>query len=118
MLKDLNKKFFELRKVLLQLGISSNNIGFNYIIQAVNIIQKQRIHTAMSTIYSELANSNNTTTYAAERAIRYAITKSYKKNKILQQIYNNKPDNASFLYDLAFNLDIFISVTKKGKLVC
>lgn len=101
-MKDNNK---ELRKLLLRLNISSYMNGFDYIIEAVELIKKQQIHTDIMTIYTQLAKTNNTTYTAVERAIRHAIAKSYKTSS-LNSIYCKVPNNASFLYDLVFNFDI------------
>ena len=50
---------------------------------------------------------NSTSPSAVERAIRHAITSSYKKNESFKKLYPKVPSNSEFLYDLIFNIDIF-----------
>lgn len=96
----------EIRKLLLNIGISSNIQGYHYIIRAVEIIKKQKIHTNTTTIYEIVSKEYETTPSAVERGIRHAIQKSYKKCQTLNEIYQGIPDNSVFLYDLVFNFDI------------
>ena len=99
----------KLNKILIKIGISADKLGFNYIIDAVNFLRKQKIHTNVTTIYEQLSKSKNVKSkFSVERAIRYAIEQAYKDNIILRKIYTTKPDNSAFLYDLVFNLDVFI----------
>ena len=104
----------KLNKILIKLGISADKLGFNYIIAAINFLTKQEIHTNTMTIYEELCKAENARSKTAvERAIRCSIKQAYKNNIILQRIYTNIPDNSAFLYDLAFNLDVFIDEIEK-----
>ena len=96
----------ELRKLLLKIGISSNIQGYHYIIRAVEIIEKQKIHTNITTIYEIISKEFGTTSSRVERAIRHAIKKSYKSKCILNEIYGCIPDNSTLIYDLVFNFDI------------
>lgn len=97
----------KLRRILMKIGISANLQGNEYILQAVEIIKRQKIHTNMITIYEKLSNKNNKTSFQIERAIRYAITKAYKEHIGLKEIYDQIPNNSVFIYDLVFNLDVF-----------
>lgn len=101
------KDDYIIRKTLIGLGISSNVKAFNYIIQATKIIEKQQIHTNITTIYEMISNNSENTKTQIERCIRNSINYAYKKNKIMKEIYFCKPSNASFIYDLVFNIDIF-----------
>ena len=104
-----NNDNYELRKTLLKIGIYSNYEGYRYILKAVKILQKQEIHTNVTTLYEMICkNTNAKSNGSVERAIRYCISQSYKKNPILKNIYKTKPTNAAFLYDLAFNMDIYL----------
>ena len=96
----------EIRKILLKCNITSNLQGYFYIIDAVNIIEKQKIHTNITTIYEMLGKKYEKRPSQVERAIRTAIQKSYKKVNILDKIYKKIPGNSVFIYDLVFNFDI------------
>lgn len=98
----------ELRKFLLRIGISSNIQGYHYILDAINFISKQKIHTNITTVYEFICKKHETTPSAVERSIRHAIQQSYKKIPTLNLIYHVIPDNSVFLYDLVFNFDILL----------
>ena len=104
-----------LRMILIKMGISSNIKGFYYILDAVDIIKKQQIHTNMTTIYEMLSKKHDTTPGAIERGIRHAINKAYKNSNILKEIYGGISDNSSFIYDLVFNFDIFERILKERR---
>lgn len=107
--KKTDKQDFQLRLLLFKLGIYSNLQGYHYILKAVDILRKQKIHTKITTIYKMIykRTENSTSPSAVERAIRHAITSSYKKNEKFQKLYPKAPSNSEFLYDLIFNIDIF-----------
>ena len=105
-----------LRMLLLKIGISSNIKGFHYIIDAVNFIKNQQIHTNMTTVYEKLAKKHNTNYCSIERAIRHSIQKAYKNNDILKNIYGTIPDNSAFVFDLVFNFDILYKLINNKKL--
>ena len=103
-----------LRMILIKIGISSNIKGFYYILDAVDIIRKQQIHTNMITVYEMISKKQDTTSSAIERGIRHAIKTAYKHSNILKSIYEIVPDNSSFMYDLAFNFDVFEKYIKEN----
>ena len=107
--KKTDKQGFQLRLLLFKLGIYSNLQGYHYILKAVEILKKQKIHTKITTIYEMIYKKieNSTSPSAVERAIRHAITSSYKKNESFKKLYPKVPSNSEFLYDLIFNIDIF-----------
>lgn len=107
--KKNDKQGFQLRLLLFKLGIYSNLQGYHYILKAVEILKKQKIHTKITTIYEMIykKTENSTSPSAVERAIRHAITSSYKKNESFKKLYPKAPSNSEFLYDLIFNIDIF-----------
>ena len=107
------KKNVELRKVLLNLGISSNMQAYHYVLEAINILSKQQIHTNITFIYETLAKKFYSSKYSVERTIRYAIIKSSKEKDILKKIYGRVPENSVFLYDLYFNLDVIKNTIKE-----
>lgn len=99
----------KLNKILMKLGISADKLGFNYIIDIVEILKENKEHTNITNIYKMLSKKENVASkFSVERAIRYSIKQAYKNSNILKKIYNVSPNNSAFLYDLAFNLDVFI----------
>ena len=102
----MKNKNIELRKVLIKIGISSNVKGFYYILDSVEIIKKQKIHTNVTTIYEMLSKKYGASPSSIERSIRHAIQQAYKSGEILKKIYNTSPDNSVLIYDLYFNFDI------------
>lgn len=101
----------ELRKLLLKLGIHSNLEGYHYIIDAYEIISKQKIHTNVTTIYQMIADKVGKNAGAVERGIRHSIQKCYKNGR-LNKIYYKLPDNSVLLYDLYFNFDVLVEELK------
>lgn len=102
----------KLRKLLLKIGISSNVQSFHFILEAYNIIQKQQIHTNMTTIYKMLAKKFDKNPSSIERGIRHGIHQSWKTGR-LNKVYYEIPDNSAFLYDLYFNFDILEDAIKE-----
>lgn len=107
--KKNDKKNFQLKLLLFKLGIYSNLQGYHYILKAVDILKRQKTHTKITAIYKMIYKKieNSTSPSAVERAIRHAITSSYKKNENFKKLYPKVPSNSEFLYDLIFNIDIF-----------
>ncbi len=103
-------KEMKLRALLIKIGISANIKGFRYILDAIEILEKQQIHTNMTTVYELVGEKQNTTRSAVERAIRHAINQAYTNKKMLKEIYYSKPDNSALLYDLVFNFDVFKNI--------
>ena len=112
-MKNLEENNYILRKILIKLGISSNVKAFYYILKSIEIVKKQQIHTNITTIYEMLSKNDENTQSGIERSIRNSITHSYKANRVMRRIYADKPKNANFIYDLAFNTDIFEKEIKK-----
>ena len=98
-----------IRKILLKLNISSNTESFDYILQALTLIYED-YQIKVSDIYKIIGKKENKKSGAVEKAIRYTIQKSFKKNKNIQEIYGECPTNGAFLYDLLFNRDIYIKI--------
>lgn len=107
--KKNDKNNFQLKLLLFKLGIYSNLQGYHYILKAVDILKRQKTHTKITAIYNIIYKKieNSTSPSAVERAIRHAITSSYKKNENFKKLYPKAPSNSEFLYDLIFNIDIF-----------
>lgn len=98
-----NKK---IRKFLIKIGISANLQGHFYILDCVEILNKQRIHTNLMTLYEMIGKKYDKNNTAIERTIRHSITQAYHKTNILKNIYGFVPDNSVLIYDLVFNFDI------------
>ncbi len=98
----------EIDKILIQIGISSNKLGFYYIKECINLLKNENMK--MYKIYETIALKSNTnkTPSSIERAIRYVISYSFKVSPVLKKIYNRIPNNSEFLYDLLNIPNIFI----------
>lgn len=108
----MNKEYeIETRRLLLKIGISSNTLGYYYILEATKILKKQRIHTNIISVYEMICKRlDGKSLSAVERCMRYALQTAYKKDNELSEVYSECPTPAAFLYDLAFNLDVFLKV--------
>lgn len=95
----------ELRKLLMNLGIHSNLEGYHFILAAIEILSKQKIHTNVTTIYQMIGKDMGKNPSTIERGIRHTIQKCWK-NGLLNKIYHRIPNNSAFLYDLYFNFDV------------
>lgn len=110
-----NKEEIEIRQILLKMDITSNTLGYHYILEAIKILRKQGIHTNTITLYEIIEKRLHAkSTSAVEKAIRYSIETSWTKNTILTKIYSKKPVVSAFLYDLVFNFDIFLKVAEEN----
>lgn len=98
---------FKLRRILMKLNISASLDGYNYILECVNILTNKNKNIKIVEMYEKIAKKYKTTKTAVERAIRYSIEKAFSTSEILQEIYTKKPNNSSFVCDLAFNIDVF-----------
>lgn len=103
-LKENKNEIFLLKTILFKLGISANLKGYNYILKAVEILKKEE-NIKIMTLYKIIGNNKETLT-SVERAIRNSINITYYQNKIFQKIYEKKPTNKQFLYDLTYNIDV------------
>ena len=114
-MENLEENNYIFRRILIKLGKSSNIKDFYYILKSIEIVKKQQIHTNITTVYEMLSKNDENTKYGIERSIRNSIAHSYKTNIVMKRIYADKPKNANFIYDLAFNTDIFEKEIKKMK---
>lgn len=92
--------------VLIELGITPNLSGFNYICKAVEIINasKERIRI-VDGLYADIAKEFNTTKIRVERAIRHAISKMDKESEAYKKYLGIKEHtNSAVLYTLAMRL--------------
>lgn len=105
-------KNMNIRKILIKIGISANLKGHHCILNAVEIIKKQKTYPNLTTIYNMIAKHSKQNPASVERNIRHAIHQAYKNSSILKNIYEQLPNNSVFLCDLVFNLDVFESEIK------
>ena len=105
----------KLNKILVKIGISADKLAFTYIIKMVNIIKRKKSKIKLTDLYKLIANKTdkNITPASVERAIRYSKIKAYEKSSILNEIYSHCPDNSEFIYDLVYNLDLYIDEINK-----
>ena len=69
----------ELRKLLMNLGIYSNLEGYHFVLAALEILSKQKIHTNVTTVYQMIGKDIEKNPSAIERGIRHTILKCWKK---------------------------------------
>lgn len=90
--------------VLLELGITPNLKGFDYICKAVNYISADRT-IKMGTVYEFIAEDFGTTYSRVERTIRHAISKMDKDSEAWKKYMGIKnTTNSAVLYALAMKL--------------
>lgn len=90
--------------VLLELGITPNLKGFEYICRAINYISVDRT-VKMCKVYEFVAADLDTTYQRVERAIRHAISKMDKDSEAWEKYIGIKnTTNSAVLYTLAMKL--------------
>ena len=71
----------KIQKVLLELEITPNLKGFNYICRMVEIVKADELNEkSVFGIYEEIAEEYKTKSICVERAIRHAISKADKES--------------------------------------
>ena len=87
----------KIQDVLLKLGVTPNLKGFDYICDAVEMINKEG-RLKVTYIYDKIARDNNEKTMRVERAIRHAI--SHVNEETWKSIGGAGLRNSEFLYTL------------------
>ena len=87
----------KIQDTLLELGVTPNLKGFNYICDAVEMINKEG-RLKVTYIYDKIARDNNEKTMRVERAIRHAI--SHVNEETWKSIGGAGLRNSEFLYTL------------------
>ena len=87
----------KIQDVLLKLGVTPNLKGFNYICDAVEMINKEG-RIKVTYIYGKIARDNNENMMRVERAIRHAI--SHVNEETWKSIGGAGLKNSEFLYTL------------------
>lgn len=64
--------------VLFDMGVQASHRGFDYIVDAIEVIEKEGCDvSATKVLYPAIAKKNKSTSSRVERAIRYAFELSY-----------------------------------------
>ena len=98
-----------IKKIVIELGIPTNILGYSYIIEATEIlIAAERPCSMTKHVYPSIARKNNTTANCVESFVRKTINKDYtRKSSALLRIMGNyddgekRPSNGRFLTMLA-----------------
>lgn len=106
-------KDFRIRKLLLNLGINSSMRGFKYILMILPMLETKNKITMGEIYHNVYKRKEAKSPFDVERGIRYAIEKSFNSKKVLSKIYARRPKVKEFLYDLAYNTDIFEEKIRK-----
>ena len=96
----------KIQKVLLELGITPNLKGFNYIRRMVEIVKSDELNEkSVFGIYQEIAEEYKTTALCVERSIRHAISKADKESDVWKKYVGLKDvKNSKVVYTLALNI--------------
>lgn len=88
-----------MRDVIKSLGIPVNMTGYEYIIEAIEMMLSSEKSILLKEVYSVLAEHNTTSSYCIEMSIRNAIKKAYRyRNNLFITIFKTGcPGNAVFL---------------------
>lgn len=91
---------------LIELGITPNLKGFDYICSAVEIISKSKGKVKLvDGVYVDISKEFNTTASRVERAIRHAFSKVDIESKaFIEYLGTDKLNNGALLYTLAYRL--------------
>ena len=102
----------EIKVALKEIGVPCNQSGYEYIQEAVMIIQTVKGYDrgiVTKVIYPTIAKNHATTPSGAERCIRHSITCAFNRArpKVIDKIFGNtysaekgKPTNSEFLFAL------------------
>lgn len=105
--------FSRVSDIFEEIGMDTKRLGFSYAAYGVALYLKYGGQCKFCDIFEEIAQNNNTTAYAVERAIRTAIEKAWQYGDI-QKMYalfgnsinpeKGKPSNAEFIAGIAMQL--------------
>ena len=100
-------------EILLKLGIAPDLKGFNYIGDAVELINGESERIKITALYEIIASKRNDTYHKVERAIRHCVSRINPASQvfiecmgdvnIVKESNGNMP-NGAFLYTLAYRL--------------
>lgn len=92
--------------VLLELGITPNLVGFNYICTAIDILQEESENLkAVGMLYSDIAEKYKTNKFSVERAIRFCLAKIDRDGEAFRKYIGiNGTTNSEILCTMAVRL--------------
>lgn len=96
----------KIEDVLMELGITPNLSGFNYICRSVEMIMisKQRLKI-VDGLYADVATEFGTKKSRVDRAIRHAFSKiDVESEAFVKYLNTNKMTSSALLYTLAYRL--------------
>lgn len=109
----------ELKKMLIQMGITPNYVGYAYIILAMQDIfqELECLQHVTKELYPSIAKQCNTNWKAVEHGIRIAIATSWKRRCVIQEkIFllcdHEKPSVGKFLAILYTYLDLLEKINE------
>ena len=75
---------YEIETALIAIGVPSSLIGFQYVVDAIGMVVKDRnaIHSITDGIYGDIAVKYNTTITCVERRIRHLIEVAYQRGNV------------------------------------
>ena len=104
-----------IQKILMQIGIPANMLGFSYIVTALELIalDTEYLNNITKGLYADVAKKCSSTSARVERNIRHAIETGFLKGnmEIIEKIFppasysnSNKgaPTNSKFLADIYY----------------
>ncbi len=97
-------------KKLIDIGIPTNILGYQYIVDAIGILINTNVPVLTKDIYQFVANKNATTVACVESAMRNAIGQAAKQNseefaKTFTET-NKKPTNSQFITKLSQSIKV------------
>ncbi|MBR1779226.1 MAG: response regulator [Clostridia bacterium] len=107
-----------IKKKLMELGIPLNQLGYQYIIEALKFMVTAQSHFLTSEIYEIVAQKKDTSVNCVESAIRNTTIHAHKKcNDSYKELFtkNNeiiKPTNSQFLSTLSESIKLNLSKLK------
>lgn len=89
---------------LLDLDLNVDSKGFEYWIQAIQLVKKSEVQWNIIDLYEKIALDNGDTYKRVERAMRYCLEGAKER---VQQVYNynRKIDNSAFLRLITMNYE-------------
>lgn len=111
------KAEYEIKDLLLDMGVSPSMKGFEFSAQAVELIVANGVNAFVpifTTVYPTVAEFNGTTVTAVERGIRYVKERVFRdgQRSVIRRILGDSmssshdiPTNQAFLYSIAYYVE-------------
>lgn len=101
----------KIKKLLMDLRIPPHLNGFDYIVFAINMIFNAEKKTTMEEIHLAISEEFNISPKAAERSMRFAISKMDKDSEFYQKFINGKASNTAYVL---YSLKTYIEISEEG----